>query len=455
MRLILLSGGAGKRLWPLSNASRPKQFLPVLQHEGKLESMLQRVCRQLLKIGLTEPPLFSASHGQHGIIQGQIGTEGTILEEPERRDTFPAICLSAAYLSSKEECGPDELIGVMPVDGYAEDAFYRAFSELPGVMERTGAEIALMGVTPDSPSDKYGYIVPHLPGEEDGSCRVRSFAEKPTVVQAQKLLNEGALWNCGVFVFRLGYLLKEMEKRKLPVKYDELLGMYNQIPRISFDIEVLEQAENIVAVPFRGRWKDIGTWNSLSEEMENSVSGSGYICPASHQSRIINELEIPVSIWSVPNIVVAAGPDGILVTDRDASTGIKDMVEHVEISPRREEKWWGTLTVLMCRQQDGTESVTNRVVILKDRYLSYHEHAWRKEVWTVVAGIGEVCMNGRRFPVEAGAVIVIEAGMKHSILAYSDLELIESQIGRQIVSDDRIRYDNPWTVEHNLQQIEP
>lgn len=447
MRLILLSGGAGKRLWPLSNTNRSKQFLPVLQHEGKLESMLQRVCRQLSDTGLAEALLFSAGLGQRELIQGQVGNLAPILEEPERRNTFPAIGLASAYLHSKGGCHPDEIVGVMPVDGYAEDSFFQALSKLPGVLERSGADMALLGVTPDSPSDKFGYIVLQQSAEKDGSCRVRTFAEKPSPVQAQKLIDEGALWNCGVFVFRLGFMLDELRKRGLPANYDDLLDMYKLLPSQSFDVEVVERTKHIIAVPYQGRWKDIGTWNSLTEEMKELVSGTGYVCPVSADSRIINELDIPVSIWRVPNIVVAAGPDGILVTDREASTGIKDMVDQIEIAPRFKESWWGRQTVLTSGQDNEIQSVTSRIVISAGRFIGYHEHGLRKEVWTVIAGTGKACIDGRTIPVEAGNVIVVEPGMKHSLLAHSDLELIESQIGMQIEEGDIIHYVNPWESE--------
>lgn len=447
MRLILLSGGAGKRLWPLSNTNRPKQFLPVLRHEGKAESMLQRVCRQLSGAGLGEALLFSAGLGQRELIQGQVGDLAPILEEPERRDTFPAISLASAYLHSKEGCGPDEIVGVMPVDGYAEDSFFQALGKLPGVLADAGADLALLGVTPDAPADKFGYIVTQQPAEADGCLRVRAFVEKPSAARAQTLIDEGALWNCGVFVFRLGFLLGELKQRGLPADYDELLGMYKLLPRQSFDIEVVERTKRIVAVPYQGRWKDIGTWNSLSEEMEQQVSGSGYVCPDSSGSRIVNELDIPVGVWRVPNIVVAAGPDGILVTDREASAGIKDMVAQVEITPRFKETGWGRKTVLTARRAGETESLTNRAVISAGRFIGYHEHGRRKEIWIVIAGAGEACIDGQTFPVEAGSVVVVEPGMKHALLAYSDLELIELQIGRKIEDSDMIRYADPWMAK--------
>ncbi|MHA6529312.1 sugar phosphate nucleotidyltransferase [Paenibacillus sp. BAC0078] len=447
MRLILLSGGAGKRLWPLSSTHRPKQFLPVLQHEGRQESMLQRVWRQISDAGLAEVSLFSASSGQRELIHGQIGKDAPIVEEPERRDTFPAIALAAAYLYSEAGCDPEEIVGVMPVDGYTDDSFFQTLSELPGVLESLSADMVLMGVAPGTPSSKFGYIVLQQAYERTGAYFVHSFVEKPAAAKAQKLIDEGALWNCGVFVFRLKYILSELRRRKLPVNYEQLRAMYSRLPRISFDIEIVERAEQIVAVPFQGEWKDIGTWNSLSEVMENQVSGNGYVSPLSVDSHIINELDIPVSIWNVPDIVVAAGPGGILVTDREASTDIKEMVAKVEIASRFEERWWGRETVLSRKQANAGGAVTNRIVISAGCFLSYHEHTLRKEVWTVIDGAGEACLNGVKFSVEAGSVIIVELGMKHSILAYSELEMIESRIGKEISDHDIVHYDNPWGRE--------
>ncbi|MGW9526515.1 sugar phosphate nucleotidyltransferase [Paenibacillus terrae] len=449
MRMILLSGGSGKRLWPLSNESRPKQFLTILRHDERPESMLQRIWRQLSEANLAGKAYFSTSGTQGELIRGQIGAEAVIIEEPTRRDTFPAISLAAAYLHDRAGASRDEIVGVMPVDGYAGDEFFDHLRRLPSILEQSGSDIALMGAVPTEPSDKYGYIVPSSsPSPNQPYLRVSSFVEKPDLIRSEALIREGALWNCGVFAFRLGFLLDMLEQKGLSSDYASLSTNYEEIPKTSFDIAVVEQTRQLSVLPYHGEWRDLGTWDSLVRERSSELSGPGYISEASHDSHIINELEIPVSIWNVPDIIVVAGPDGVLVTDRQSSTGIKDMVAEIEIGPRFEERFWGKQTVLSHQQAtSGLQTVTKRVVISAGRFISYHEHQFRKEVWTIVSGVGSVCIDGIMQTVNPGEVIVVEPGTKHYIGAVEgDLEFIESQIGHIVSETDIIRYEFPDSI---------
>ncbi len=449
MRMILLSGGSGKRLWPLSNESRPKQFLTILRHDERPESMLQRIWRQLSEANLAGEAYFSTSGTQAELIRGQIGADAVVIEEPTRRDTFPAISLAAAYLHDRAGASRDEIVGVMPVDGYAGDEFFEHLRRLPSILEQSGSDIALMGAAPTEPSDKYGYIVPSSSSSANQPyLRVSSFVEKPDLIRSEALIREGALWNCGVFAFRLGFLLDMLEQKGLSSDYASLSTNYAELPKTSFDIAVVEQTRRLSVLPYHGEWRDLGTWDSLVREMSSELSGPGYISEASHDSHIINELEIPVSIWNVPDIIVVAGPDGVLVTDRQSSTGIKDMVAEIEIGPRFEERFWGKQTVLSQQQAaSGLQTVTKRVVISAGRFISYHEHQFRKEVWTITSGVGSVCIDGIMQMVNPGEVIVVEPGTKHYIGAVEgDLEFIESQMGHIVSETDIIRYEFPDSI---------
>ncbi|WP_145051685.1 sugar phosphate nucleotidyltransferase [Paenibacillus xylanexedens] len=446
MRLILLSGGAGKRLWPLSNNNRPKQFLPVLQHGNKRESMLQRVWRQLEEAGLTEGAIFSTSGNQKELITSQLATDIEVVEEPERRDTFPAIALAAAHLYSQGE-DRNEIVAVMPVDGYADKSFIELLPHLATVLEHSNSDIVLIGVKPDQPSEKFGYIVPGQSIISDISYQeVECFAEKPDLIKAENLIKKGALWNCGVFAFRLGYIIEFLRKKGLPYHYHQLRDMYSEVPKSSFDVEVVEKTNKKAVIAYNGTWKDLGTWDSLTEAMDTNVIGKGYLCRHSKDSHIINELDLPVSVWKVPNVIVVSGPDGILVTDRNEATGIKSMVHQVEILPRYEERLWGKQTILMHKKNaEGIETVTKRIIISAGRGISYQEHFLRKEVWTIVSGSGEVCINGEISLISAGDTIVVEAGTRHAIRAgSSNLEIIEVQIGKEIGEMDTIRFTHDW-----------
>ncbi len=294
MKLVLLSGGSGKRLWPLSNDARSKQFLKVLEGKnGEKESMVQRVWGQLGEAGLQENTMIATSKAQVDMLQSQLGQDVSIITEPERRDTFPAIALAAAYLYSIQGVELDEVVLILPVDPYVDDQFFHRIKDIEEVLSSTETDIGLVGVTPTYPSEKYGYIVPEAHSQESSSLPVSYFREKPSEKEAAALIEKGALWNCGVFAFKLDYMISFLEEKGLPIQYEELLKQYSILPKNSFDYEVVEKTKNIAAIPYDGYWKDLGTWNTLTEEMTTSIIGKGKMCEASTHTHIVNELDIP------------------------------------------------------------------------------------------------------------------------------------------------------------------
>lgn len=448
MKLILLSGGSGKRLWPLSNDTRSKQFLKVLKGPGgELESMVQRVWRQLRTAGFGRDSYIATGKGQLDMIQSQIGLDVPVILEPERRDTFPAIALAATYLYSIEGVSVNEVVTVLPVDPYVETPFFDTLWKLETAIRHSGAELALMGVKPDHPSEKYGYIVPEeAPGPETaGFSLVSRFSEKPDEAQAAELIGQGALWNCGVFAFELNKMIDLLIRKGLPIQYEEMLKRYHTLTKISFDYEVVERASRIAVVPFDGVWKDLGTWNTLTEEVEHPIIGNGTVSGDSSNTHLINELDIPVAVMGVSNVIVSVSPDGILVADKDRSVKVKEMIQGLEQRPMYEERRWGSYRVLDFKKYpDGREVLTKRICISADKNLSYQQHFKRSEVWTVVAGSGEAVLGTRVTPIRAGDVIQVPVGMLHSIRAREDLEIIEVQSGAELIEDDIHRLCLDW-----------
>ncbi|TLS35157.1 sugar phosphate nucleotidyltransferase [Pseudalkalibacillus caeni] len=445
MKLVLLSGGSGKRLWPLSNDSRSKQFLKVLSDkEGNFQSMVQRVWSQLEAVNLNNSSIIATSKSQVEMIQSQLGNVPTVVE-PERRDTFPAIALAAAYLYSIKGCSLAEVISVLPVDPYVENNFFYRVKELETVLEDSSADLALMGVTPTYPSEKYGYIVPETKMKNSTYINVDHFREKPNEEQAKELLDKNALWNCGVFAFKLGYIINLLIDKGLPIQYDELSKQYDRLPKISFDYEVVENAKKIIALPYQGYWKDLGTWNTLTEEMDSNITGNGLVSNDSENTHVINELDIPVSILGLSNIVVAASPDGILVTDKEASPRVKELVNKIEQRPMYEERRWGWYKVLdHTKMENGNEVLTKRLCVKTGMNLSYQTHEKRSEVWTIVKGEGEFILNEEIRKVSAGDVIQIPVGARHAIKANLDIEVIEVQTGSELIEEDIIRIFMTW-----------
>ncbi|WP_138494617.1 sugar phosphate nucleotidyltransferase [Paenibacillus pinistramenti] len=448
MKLVLLSGGSGKRLWPLSNDSRSKQFLKVLQDpEGQPESMVQRVWRQLGQAELEDSAYLATGRAQVEMIQSQLGQEVPIIVEPERRDTFPAIALTAAYLYSVEGVSPDTAVAILPVDPYVEDAFFETVAGLEETLERSGANLALIGVVPNHASEKYGYIIPAASeaGHDQGFMPVGRFQEKPSEEAAAALIQEGALWNCGVFAFRLGYLLNILLDKGLPVQYEELQRQYKLMAKISFDYEVVEKEQQIVVVPYDGYWKDLGTWNTLTEEMANPQLGKGIVTTDSESTCLINELDIPVAVVGAPDLIVAASPDGILVTRKESCARVKEVLKSFEQRPMYEERRWGHYRVVdYIQYDDGSKVLTKRIFIHSGRNISYQLHNKRCEVWTIVCGQGKVILNEKMHDVRAGDVVRIPEGTKHSILAVTDMEFIEVQTGSELVEEDNVRICLDW-----------
>lgn len=445
MKLVLLSGGSGKRLWPLSNDTRSKQFLKVLENEeGLRQSMVQRVWSQLEAVGLAESVVIATSKTQTEIMYSQLGTDVPLIIEPERRDTFPAIALAGSFLFSEQNVDPNETVIVLPVDPYVEDRFFDRVKDLEKVLMESDADLALMGVKPTYPSSKYGYIVPNLQESNDEYVSVARFTEKPSEEQAVSLIEQHALWNCGVFAFKLGYLIKILEKQDAPITYDTLSNRYQILPKISFDYEVVEKAERIVALPYEGYWKDLGTWNTLTEEMATEQIGKGIVCEKSENTHLVNELEIPVTVIGLSNVVVAASPDGILVADKAASPKVKDLIGGFDQPPMYQERIWGWSKVLDYAKYQNEEMVTRRICIQKDKNSTYHYHNMRNEVWTIVRGEGELILDDNIRRVKAGDIIHIPAGRRHAIRGITELEFIEVQTGREVIETDFVRLYWNW-----------
>jgi len=455
MRLVLLSGGSGKRLWPLSNDARSKQFLRILEDEkGNFQSMVQRVCNQLSEVGLLDSTIIATSKSQVEVLNSQLNNSLPLVVEPERRDTFPAIVLSVIYLYSVLGVNGNETVGILPVDPFVDKAFFEKVKELELILEHNESDIALMGVKPSFPSEKYGYIVPEKV-LSDGKYKVSGFFEKPNKDKANELINNGALWNCGVFAFKISYLIDLLKEKGIPIDYEYLLENYNELNKISFDFEVLEKTNNIITLEYDGYWKDLGTWNTLTEEMGSSKIGKGLISEDSKNVHLINELDIPVTVVGISDAVVAVSSDGILISDKEKSPTIKDLVAEFDGRPMYEERRWGWYRILDFVRYDNNEEVlTKKIRIKAGANLSYQYHELRKETWTIIKGEGIIALNGELKAINAGDVFEINAGIRHAIKAIGDLEIIEVQRGTQLVEEDIVRLYQSWKdVELNCKNI--
>ena len=434
MNIVLLSGGSGKRLWPLSNDIRSKQFIKIFKTpEGERESMVQRVYRQIRKIDADAKVTIATSKTQVSAIHNQLGESVGISVEPCRRDTFPAIALATAYLHDVQGVGEDESVVVCPVDPYVNDDYFEALRKLGAQAAKGEANLVLMGIEPTYPSEKYGYIIPESTAE---TSFVSTFKEKPDAETAKHYIAQGALWNGGVFAYRLGYVLRKAHELIDFSDYEDLFARYDTLTKISFDYAVVEKEDKIQVQRFPGEWKDIGTWNTLTEAMDEPVLGNA-VLDGCDNVYVVNELNLPIVCMGLRNVIVSASSDGILVSDAERSSYIKPIVDKLDQQIMFAEKSWGSFRVLDVQP----ESMTILATLSAGHRMNYHSHEHRDEVWNIMSGTGRVIVDGMERPVKPGDVITMQAGCRHTILAETELKVLELQLGREISVHDKRKFE--------------
>lgn len=442
MKLILLSGGSGKRLWPLSNDARSKQFLKVLtNNDNQLESMVQRVWRQINSAGLTQDTIIATSASQKEILEKQLNDNVNIVVEPSRRDTFPAIVLASLYLKDVNKCSLDEHLVVSSVDSYVDASYFEEMKKLPILMEETKTELSLMGVTPTEPTEKFGYILPNIDSDRN---LVDTFIEKPKKDKAEILIEKGALWNCGVFSFKLKMIVDYLERCGLPTNYYDALENYFEFPRNSFDYELVEKINDISVLEYQGFWKDLGTWNSLSDEINGDSIGIVSMANPINNVKVINELDIPIITIGLKNIIVAASPDGILVSDKEESENLKRYVDEFQSKPMYEERNWGSFKTLDYTKHGHVEVVTKRLLVNEGKVIHEHYHKKRKEIWTILSGEAEVILDNIPYIIGTGQTIEVLPNIVHSLKAITDCSIIEVQHGEILKQDIYTKIKEYW-----------
>lgn len=437
MNIILLSGGSGKRLWPLSNDVRSKQFLQVFKRrDGSYESMIQRVYRQLGDIGIPTTVTIATSKKQVSAIHAQLGENVDVSVEPYRRDTFPAIALAAAYLVDVKGVNPNEAVVICPVDPMVGSDYFRALIALQYQAEQGAANLVLMGMVPSCPSEKYGYIIPENDKKLSG---VKSFKEKPSTEKAKEYIDQGALWNGGVFALKLRYVLDKAKELLGYKSYRNLYDNYESLKSISFDYAVVEKEKKIQVMRFSGQWKDIGTWNTLSDVMADPILGKGVMNNECKNVQIINEMDVPILAMGLHDVVISASPEGILVSDKEQSAYIKPFVDEFDQQIHFAEKSWGSYKVL----DVDKGSMTIKVTLNKGHSMNYHSHKNRDEVWVVISGEGVAVLDGKKQNIHTGDIITMKAECKHTVTANTELKMVEVQLGDEIMVEDKTKYPMP------------
>lgn len=269
---------------------------------------------------------------------------------------------------------PEESVVVCPVDPYVEEDYFEALKNLSDQADKGEANLVLMGIEPTYPSEKYGYIIPE---SENHTAFVSTFKEKPTETVAREYIAQGALWNGGVFAYKLKYVLQRAHELIDFTDYQNLLAKYDTLTKISFDYAVVEHEDKIQVQRFTGQWKDLGTWNTLTEAMEEKVIGKGVLNDECRGVHILNEMDVPVLAMGLHDVVISASPEGILVSDKEQSSYIKPFVDKFEQQVMFAEKSWGSYKVMDVEKK----SMTIKVTLNAGHSMNYHSHKNRDEVW--------------------------------------------------------------------------
>ena len=435
MNIILLSGGSGTRLWPLSNDIRSKQFIKIFKNDSnEYESMVQRVYRQIKTVDKDAVVTIATSAKQVSVIKNQLGKDVGVSVEPCRRDTFPAIVLASTYLADIKGVDPNEPVVVCPVDPYVDDSYFEALAQLSQQAAKGEANLVLMGIEPTYPSEKYGYIIPT---SKDTTSEVATFKEKPDVETAKQYISQGALWNGGVFAYKLGYVLEKAHSLMDFDDYHDLYAKYADLTKISFDYAVVEKEDKIQVQRYGGAWKDVGTWNTLTESMAEHIVGKGVMDEKCQNVHILNDTSLPVLAMGLHDVVISVSPDGVLVSDKEDSGYIKPFVQDIQQQVMFAEKSWGSYRVL----DVDDSSLTIKVELQAGKNMNYHNHKNRDEVWVVLSGTGRTVVDGMEQKIHPGDVVTMEAGCRHTVFADSELKMIEVQLGQEISVEDKEKFE--------------
>lgn len=250
------------------------------------------------------------------------------------------------------------------------------------------------------------------------------------------------MWNGGVFAFKLGYVLNRAHELIDFTDYNDLFNKYDTLNKISFDYAVVEHEPVIEVMRYNGTWKDLGTWNTLTEAMDSTNVGEAILNDTCDNVHVVNELNMPVLCMGLKDVVVSASPEGILVSDKEQSSYIKPYVESLDHTVMFAEKSWGSFRVI----DVSDDSLTIKVKLNPGHSMNYHSHEYRDEVWTVISGNGRAVIDGKEQAITVGDVIKMPAGCKHTVIADDALSMIEVQIGKDISVHDKKKFELNYAV---------
>lgn len=467
MTPVILSGGIGSRLWPLSRGKYPKQLLPLVH--GEL-TMLQQTALRTIGVKGLQPPVVVCNEEHRFMVGEQLQqvnqSDATILLEPEGRNTAPAIALAALHVAARD---PAEVMVVMPADHVVKDidGFLRAI-QIAKKQAQAG-RLVTFGIIPNSPETGYGYI---QTGEEfsDGVFRVSDFKEKPSQAVAQQYLDSGDyFWNGGIFVFTAEAYISEIEKYSPDVYTASKLAMQNahvdldflrvdpeafaKSPSISVDYAVMEKTDKACVVPLDVGWNDVGSWSALWEVSDKDLNGNAVqgdvLLHNTVNSHIYAENKLVAAV-GVADLVIVATDDAVMVASRESAQDVKQIVEQLKdlgrsqaLHHRKVYRPWGWYDSI----DTGERFQVKRILVNPGAKLSVQMHHHRAEHWVVVKGRADVLNGERSFTLEENQSTYIPIGATHALSNPSSteaLEIVEVQSGSYLGEDDIVRFADDY-----------
>lgn len=455
MKIIILAGGSGTRLWPLSRTYYPKQFMKMKNME---DSLFQMTMKRSLKIADFKDIYIVANKDHINLITGQIGEMGfkaemgNILLEPQAKNTLPAIYYAVKEMS--KECEDDTCVFSSDHLIEQEDILLSAIKKGKGLTDKY---LITFGIKPTSAETGFGYI---KTGDVIGSgYLVEKFVEKPDAITAEKYVNQGYLWNSGMFMFNTKIFKKAVRENSPDVyeafKDDDTVKCYNNTPQISIDYGIMEKASNVAVMPVALDWKDLGSFSSFynqyydEKDENNNVHFNSEILLDSKNNLVYSEDDKAIGLIDVNDLIIVDEKDALLICDKNSSERVKEVVsilkdrgdERVE-HHLTDYRPWGAFTVL---QEDKGYKV-KKLLILPDKRISTQLHYHRSEHWIVVAGTANVFIDGEEHLVRTGESTFIEAGQTHRLSNPGKLPLIviEVQCGDYLEEDDIVRFEDDY-----------
>jgi len=468
MKVIILAGGSGTRLWPLSRKNYPKQFLKLSGGRSLLQQSVERLMGAVLPddiIIMTNNDYKFHVKSELSSLTGDLGLSPSthMILEPESRNTGPAIALGVKYCLEKLGCLEEEVLFISPCDHIIRPA--EKFWEYIKQAEEVAKEgyIVTFGIKPTRPETGYGYIKRgerlKMAGGRTESYKVERFVEKPDEVAAEKYLKEGIYyWNSGIFAFKMGLIIEEFKKhapeigRAFDMGFDEFRAEFTKMPNISVDYAVLERSDRVVTLPVDIYWNDVGSWDALFEILDkdenNNVKTGNVVTMDTSETMIIGDKRLIATI-GLQDCLVVETDDAILITRRGHAQKVKEIVERLMSDKRREVlehvtiyRPWGSYTVL----EEGERYKIKRVVVNPGEVLSLQKHYHRSEHWVVVKGTAKVTIGDREIFTHENESAYVPKSTLHRLEnpGRVPLEIIEVQNGEYVGEDDIVRIEDHY-----------